>query len=248
MSITKLVLIFCVFSLLLVGSGIIINIFFMNNQILKPTNYETSESGLVEINILLDTSGSMSDSIDGQEKIVIAKELFRNFLISNNNANIGVRTFGGSCESNILFPIGNYPNKQILIEKVNSLKAMGSTPIELALNKAKNDFKNSGKKAIILISDGKETCYGDPCKVAKELSKLGISAIYTVGFDIAEDGVQDLKCIAESTGGKYFEAKNKQQLINALNQSYNEIIGEKDCLNKSNIINRYLCYFTGGRM
>jgi von Willebrand factor type A domain len=70
---------------------------------------------------------------------------------------------------------------------------------------------------IILVSDGKETCQGDPCAVARSLHQAGIQVeINVVGFDVTADERQQLECIADAGGGKYFDARNTAQMKGAL--------------------------------
>jgi len=245
-------LIFCVFGFIgLVGLGLIVIVFgflvgFSDSDTVSVATLNTqSISSQPEINILLDISGSMDSEIDGEIKIEIAKEILKNFIYNVTGANIGLRLFGvNDCDTEQLITIGKN-DPATFVNLITPLQPSGSTPIELALIAAQTDFKLGGKRAIILISDGQETCGGDPCAQAKKMAAQGISVIHTVGFDIAEDGVQDLKCVAEATGGKYFDAKNKEQLFYAINQSYADITS-RDCTSISNPIGKYLCHFNIG--
>jgi len=71
---------------------------------------------------------------------------------------------------------------------------------------------------VILISDGEETCAMDPCAVAFELEKRGIDFIaHVVGFDVEKPSDQEqLRCLAENTGGLFFSASSKSELTQAL--------------------------------
>ena len=50
---------------------------------------------------------------------------------------------------------------------VDSFTAKGETPIAYSLEKSVDDLGPSGKRVLILISDGEETCAGDPCPTAR---------------------------------------------------------------------------------
>lgn len=70
---------------------------------------------------------------------------------------------------------------------------------------------------VVLISDGKETCNADPCKLVKSLRQSGIRVqIHVVGFDVDKEEKKELLCIAEEGGGKYFSAGNANELNEAL--------------------------------
>jgi Ca-activated chloride channel family protein len=66
-----------------------------------------------------------------------------------------------------------------------------------------------GETTVVLVSDGKETCEGDPCALVKELKASGIKfTMHVVGFDVTPEETKQLECIAKAGGGEYFAAKN----------------------------------------
>jgi len=70
---------------------------------------------------------------------------------------------------------------------------------------------------IILVSDGIETCGGDPCQVVEQLKKTGVKFIlHVVGFHVNLAAEQQLKCAAGAGGGRYFAANDADQLLTAL--------------------------------
>ena len=88
----------------------------------------------------------------------------------------------------------------------------------------------SGEKSIILISDGLETCGGDPCELAQTINLSNIDLkIDVVGFGISDDpeAQNQLMCVATSTKGKYFLANNDQELTQGLTESINKSVTGK---------------------
>ena len=87
------------------------------------------------------------------------------------------------------------------------MEASGYTPIGLSLQQAAADLPETGPRSIILISDGEDTCAPpDPCRIAEELfGELFDVRIESVGFliDTGSAAEQQLRCIAEATGGQY---------------------------------------------
>jgi hypothetical protein len=85
------------------------------------------------------------------------------------------------------------------------------------------DFSSTaGTKLILLITDGMETCKGDPVKSAESLLAAGYDLrINVVGFDIGQDSKarDQLMEIAEATGGVFLEASNREELRRALSLS-----------------------------
>ncbi len=173
--------------------------------------------------IVFDASGSMWGKINGEAKIGIAKQALNKVLVDwNEDLHLGLMAYGhrkkGDCNDiQTLVPIGEL-NKKAMISKVKAIKPKGKTPISLSLKKAAEELRYTEEKAtIILISDGKETCDADPCATAKALNGEGIDFItHVIGFDVDKQTDEQLKCIADSTGGEYFSAKNASSLNEAM--------------------------------
>ncbi|WP_292652142.1 hypothetical protein, partial [Mesorhizobium sp.] len=73
------------------------------------------------------------------------------------------------------------------------------------------------KATVILITDGLETCNGDPCALGKELKAAGVDfTVDVVGFGLTADEGRQVACLADNTGGKYIQASDEQALQNAL--------------------------------
>jgi len=125
-------------------------------------------------------------------------------------------------------PLGQ-GNRRAIIEQVRNIRAFGMTPLEYALEQAaETDFRGSqGKKVIILVSDGADTCGGDPCRLIKMLPAYGIKIkVDVVGLDLRRDRLarDQLNCITENSGGKYYDAGSAGQLIDSVSESVNKAI------------------------
>ena len=100
----------------------------------------------------------------------------------------------------------------------------GWTPIYGSLLSAKDDFIAGQDNNVVLVSDGIETCGGDPCAAAKQLRESGIAlTIHVVGFDVDNATRTQLQCVANAASGRYYDAKNGQELANALNSAVNAV-------------------------
>ncbi|MCZ2405830.1 MAG: hypothetical protein LC097_03725 [Burkholderiales bacterium] len=103
---------------------------------------------------------------------------------------------------------------------VNALQPKGMTPISASVRMAAEQLKFSERKAtVILVSDGEETCHADPCALGQELEKLGVDfTAHVIGFDIEKGSKAhaQLQCLATSTGGKYLDARNAEDLNKAM--------------------------------
>ncbi len=101
------------------------------------------------------------------------------------------------------------------------LQAQGYTPITHVLGLAADDLKPlSGKKSIVLVSDGKETYEGDPCVLARKLAEADAElVIHTVGFDVDDQTRRQLQCIAKAGRGEYRDAANAPDLSSMLQEA-----------------------------
>ncbi len=170
--------------------------------------------------IILDSSSSMGEIIDGEVKLDIAKSVIIDVLYDlPTGAQVGVRTFGGNCSTNLLSPIAPLEQAPLRTE-ILKMMPRGATPIALALQETKEDLSTvSGEKLILLVSDGIETCKGDPVAAAEDLIGAGLDLrIHVVGFDISRNvpARDQLIAIARSTGGLYFDAESSEELRQAL--------------------------------
>lgn len=102
---------------------------------------------------------------------------------------------------------------------VNALNPKGMTPLSQAVIDAAQALKSSERKAtVILVSDGEETCKLDPCAVGAQLEASGVDfTAHVIGFDVQNPAHQaQLRCLAENTGGRYFNARDAQELSRAV--------------------------------
>lgn len=173
--------------------------------------------------IILDASSSMAERIEGELKIDIAKDVIYDLLDNlPDGMLVGMRTFSGCGNSELIAPIAPL-DREDLRKEIAKIVPRSLTPIAYALQQAKEDFAQiTGRKLILLVTDGKETCRGDPVKAAEDLIAAGYDLrIQVVGFDIGQDSStrRQLMEIAEATGGLYLDASNKEELRRALSLS-----------------------------
>jgi len=170
--------------------------------------------------IILDTSSSMQEVIDGEVKIDIAKTVIIDLLDNLPDvAVVGIRRFGGCERSELITPVAPI-QRQMLQTEIREIGTGGSTPIAYALEQTRADLTSiTDTQLILLVSDGMETCGGDPVQAAKELISLGYNlSFHVVGFDISGNtsARDQLVEIAQATGGVYYDAASSEELRRAL--------------------------------
>jgi hypothetical protein len=109
--------------------------------------------------------------------------------------------------------------KDRLRARVDGLKAVGEyTPMAYAVEQAARDFPVGERNIAILVSDGKENCADDPVGTIRAAAAAKKLTVHVVGFDIGEAEARDqLRAIAEATGGVYADAQTPEDLVDALN-------------------------------
>ncbi len=175
---------------------------------------------------VLDGSGSMNGAWSGgASKMSIARFILTRLVDSlkvNPDVELALRVYGhqfpqtsNNCQDSNLevpFAINNHDR---IIERINSIKPKGTTPITYSLLQAANDFPgDSGyRNILILITDGIESCGGDPCSTSVALQRKGVFLKpFVIGLGM--EGQKNLDCI-----GKYLDAKNSRTFNKALNES-----------------------------
>lgn len=214
-------------------------LFLMIVGLLYPLSTPAEQKG-TNILFIFDASGSMHQKIEGKSKLKTAKEVL-SALVGDlpADANIGLEAYGHrvpgtekneSCQDIETLVSVKGENSKIIIKKLNSLDAKGMTPISASLEKSADVLRGlTGKKTIILISDGEETCGGDPVGVAGKIrEEFGVDVvIHVIGFDVKEKEKMQLAGIAKAGGGKYYFADNAEQLKDSLVQIRKEVVKEK---------------------
>ncbi|MCI5050478.1 MAG: VWA domain-containing protein [Rickettsiales bacterium] len=185
--------------------------------------------------IILDASNSMWGQVDNVAKIETARGVLGDVLKDlPKETKVGLMAYGHgdkeSCKDvEMLVPI-QVADISGITQKINSIKPKGKTPIAYSMTQAGSELSKfeGDNNAVVLISDGIETCDGDPCAVAQSLAEQSVGTkVHAVGFDVDEAARKQLECIAEKGGGKYYNADNSQNLKIAMAEVKKAAVEEK---------------------
>lgn len=185
---------------------------------------------------ILDFSNSMSEYLDGRRKVDLMIDTMKDLLSKlNPNMSVGLRVYGHkmgftafeACRASSLISPISINNNFDISEALQNVKPRGMTPITFSLKQAvKNDFLGfTGKKHIILLTDGGENCDESPCKYVMDLIQIRKDiTIDVIAFNIDnEDDLSQLECTSMVTSGKFYNAQTAIELANSLNNSINRI-------------------------
>jgi hypothetical protein len=179
------------------------------------------------LEIILDLSGSMKLPLEKSTRIGTARDVLRKVLAKvPDDFNVGLRFYGhryGSSQketctdTELVLPIQPLDRARIL-SLVDRTQPRGETPLVYSVLQTLEDFKPFGGGSVVLVTDGEESCKGDPAAAARQLHDSGIDiTLNIVGFTLTGKEVErQLGAFAESTGGRYYGAQNGEALTRAL--------------------------------
>jgi Ca-activated chloride channel homolog len=175
---------------------------------------------------VLDGSGSMEALWDKQQsRMDVAKTILTKLVDSlriNPSLEIALRVYGhqyprslNNCKDSRLEIGFAAKNHAAIISKIKTITPRGVTPITFAIEQAAKDFPTASgyRNILILITDGVESCGGDPCAMSRELQKKGIFLRpFIIGLGLK--GGSALDCV-----GKYIDSENAESFNKILNKS-----------------------------
>ena len=198
-------------------------------RVLNSTASSDAKNGLGAVELVLDASGSMLKKLNGERRIELARRALvklTNEVLPADTA-FALRVFGhkeaDKCRTDLEIPLGPL-DKSVAVAQIQSIQAMNlaKTPIGDSLLKIKDDLAGvEGAALIILVTDGEETCDGDPEAAIRQLQQSGFDVrVNIVGFAIDELGLkEEFESWAQLGNGRYFDAQSADDLNNAIKES-----------------------------
>ncbi len=181
------------------------------------------------VGVIFDASGSMLQRIDGTRRVEIARQTLAGLVADTIPAGAGfaLRVFGhresGSCRTDLEIPLGPLDPDEAA-RTINGVNAMNlaRTPLGASVALAASDLANvTGRRLLILLTDGEETCDGDAAAAITALRERDWDiTVNIVGFAINDPALQaEFAAWAEMGGGAYFSAADAASLSEALLQA-----------------------------
>jgi hypothetical protein len=176
--------------------------------------------------LILDASGSMLKPQDGRRRIDIAKAALLGLIDGTIPAGtqLALRVFGhrekDSCRTDLEISLGPLePARARAV--IGGIEAMNlaRTPIGRSLDLVAEDLAAvDGDRVVVLVTDGEETCGGDPAASIETLRSAGHQVrVNIVGFAIDdEDLKQTFRYWANIGGGAYHDAADADELASSL--------------------------------
>ena len=179
----------------------------------------------IGIDLILDNSGSMLQSLGAERRIDVAKEVLTDLVRETLTPGIpmALRVFGDepeSCDTDLAIRLAPL-DRQDAIQEIAAIESVDGvkTPLGAALEEVAADLAEvEGPKIVVLVTDGEETCGGNPRRAIRDLTQRGIDVrVNIVGFAVDDEGLKEqFEEWARLGGGQFFDASNADELGEAI--------------------------------
>lgn len=193
-----------------------------------PTQAEQAQAEVVGTNhfaLVLDSSGSMAASSGGTTRMEEAKGALRTFVQDLPvGSTVSLRVYGHegsnseadkqeSCASSEVVYEGP-ADESGFEEALGEVQPVGWTPLAKAIEDSAGDIPQDATDAMVyVVTDGLESCEGDPVQAAEDVAGQGVEPVINViGFQVGDADQEALSAIAEAGGGSYTAASSADEL------------------------------------
>jgi Ca-activated chloride channel family protein len=175
--------------------------------------------------LIVDGSGSMWARLppDNRAKIDIVREKLATILQAPSATHVGLVSFGhrrrGDCSDvELIAPPDSA--REALLAPIAKLNPRGPGPLTAALKVAIDAIGKARPAQIVMVGDGADNCEPDTCAVASDIAKSspGI-AIQVIGIGIPASDRPRIACVAQATGGHYYDITDSNGLNAALDEA-----------------------------
>ncbi|PUB76681.1 MAG: hypothetical protein DBP03_04410 [gamma proteobacterium symbiont of Ctena orbiculata] len=181
------------------------------------------------VEIILDASGSMLKRQDGKRRIEIAREVLLDLTGDPipTGTPFALRVFGhkeaDACRTDLEESLAPLDPERVdaRIKRVQAMN-LAKTPIARSLELVAEDLAGvAGERIVILITDGEETCGGDPAAAIEGLKAKGMDVrVNIVGFAIDDEALKSrFRYWADLGDGDYHDAAGADDLKRSMNHA-----------------------------
>src|SRR5699024_3012317 len=113
-----------------------------------------------------------------------------------------------------VYSLNNYDSEKFH-EAMSQVEAKGWTPLAEAIKKANElSDEQEGNTTVYIVSEGVETCEGDPVEAAKQFTDSSDESktVNIIGFQVDQEAEEQLTEVAKAGNGKYYSADNSEEL------------------------------------
>lgn len=187
---------------------------------------QTQDVGTNHYALLLDASGSMAAAASTGTRMDEAKAAVKDFAGQlPGGSTVSLRVYGHegsnddsgkaeSCAASEVVFEGASSDHDGLSDAMEEVAPVGWTPLATAIEDAQGDIPAGATDSIVyVVTDGIETCGGDPVAAAQALAETDIQPVVNViGFQTGDADQAALAAIAEAGGGEFTAAGSGAEL------------------------------------
>ncbi|MCA8829832.1 vWA domain-containing protein [Hymenobacter pini] len=191
----------------------------------RAQNAAPSQPKTTRILFVLDASGSMRAPWEGEQRWDVAKRMLSKMVDSLNaypHLELALRAYGhqhenkeNNCEDSRLEVAFAPKNAAAIKARLKTIEPKGNTPITYSLLQSAGDFPvdKTARNVLILITDGLESCKGDPCATAVALQRKRVFLKpFVIGIGAEREFGKQLECL-----GQYYNAADVKTFRTILN-------------------------------
>ncbi|WP_439542551.1 VWA domain-containing protein [Hyphomicrobium sp.] len=177
--------------------------------------------------IVIDGSGSMWGNVGTEKpsKFDLARGALRQSLSGlSPRVRLGLMSFGhrrrADCSDvEVILPPEAGPPERVL-SLVDKLSPKGKGPLALTLAEAAKQIPAGEHGSIIVVHDGVDNCWQDPCATAATIAKANANIrVFLIGFGLEPGDAQRLQCVADATNGRVIEAQSSSALADSISDA-----------------------------
>jgi hypothetical protein len=177
--------------------------------------------GGVAVELILDTSGSMRRELGSSTRIAVAKRSLASLVEGSlpEGLPVALRIFKAgrrSCATTLAVKLGPL-DRAAMVARIKGLKIDKGTktPLAAAIEAAAGDIGGvGGPRVVVVVTDGAETCKGDPEAAVRSLVDAGFdTTVNIVGFALDDEELKArMAAWADAGGGVFFDAQDQAGL------------------------------------
>lgn len=175
--------------------------------------------------MIVDASGSMNERFGAGGTRLDAAKRASDAMIRGlpNDVSVGLVDFAacGQVRRDKLYASGE---RGALIGSINGLTPKGGTPLAAAIKRTGSVITDSADGVVVIVSDGDDSCGGDPCAEARALRAQRPKVIINV-IDLSDNAKdkQVLQCVANAGGGRLLSPGDPVELNRKLKEAVTSV-------------------------